>query len=58
MNTMHPLHHLKPTHPNDLKNTVLKPFSWLKEGWLDQSYHPTASFGYGPCNMVCVSGFG
>ena len=47
MNTVHPLHHLKPTHPNNFKNAILKPFSWLKDGWLDLSYHPTASFGYG-----------
>ena len=47
MNTIHPLHHLTPKPVNDIKAAFLKPFSWLKLGWQDLNYHPTASFGYG-----------
>lgn len=47
MNITHSLHHLEPTHPDNIKIAMLRPFYWLKSGWQDFSYHPTASFAYG-----------
>ena len=47
MNTVHAYHHLKPTHPNNIKIALLRPFYWLKSSWQDLYYHPAASFGYG-----------
>ena len=47
MITYHSIHHLDPTHTDDAKTALLRPFYWLKSGFQDFSYHPTASFSYG-----------
>ncbi len=47
MNTSHSIHHLDPTHTSDTRTVLLRPFYWLKSGFQDFSYHPTASFSYG-----------
>ena len=47
MNTVHAYHHLKPTHPNNIKIALLRPFYWLKSSRQDLYSHPSASFGYG-----------
>jgi len=48
MTSYHSLHHhLEPTHAENIKVSMLRPFYWLKSGLQDFNYHPTASFGYG-----------
>lgn len=47
MSRYHSLHHLEPIETHDIKTAVIRPFHWLKSGWRDFSYHPTASFSYG-----------